>query len=62
MDSINNFVKSHPSGVSVRTIAKKLGLKRRFVQSYVKSSENFVKVEPEDVGSYKTSVNVWKSA
>lgn len=58
MDKIEEFVGDR--SVSVRTIARKLKLKHRKVNGYMKYSSKFEKVDPQDVGSNKMSVNVWR--
>ena len=60
---IDEFMKTKsPQGVSVKTISRKLGLKRRSVIWYINSSGNFLKVDPIELGSNKTTVNVWKKS
>ena len=45
---------------SVRTLAKKWGVCRRVAMFRVYNDPNWTKVKPYEVGSMKTSVNVWK--
>ncbi len=56
---MDSFIKEKGT-VSVRTIAKHFKMKRSKVNGYLKRNSDFVKVTPDEVGSGKQSVNVWK--
>jgi len=56
-EDIYEFVSKCQNPMSVRTVAKRLGLKRRYVSRYMNSSGDFRKVDPFEVGSGKTTVN-----
>lgn len=61
MYTIDEFVQTKATpAVSVRTIAKKLGIKRRKVRGYLKNSGKFEIVDPLDGGSNKQHSNSWK--
>ena len=46
---------------SVRSLAKEWGVTRRTAQYRVNTGGWWSKVDPWEVGSMKTSVNVWKN-
>lgn len=46
---------------SIRTLAKQWSVSRKTAEHRVRK-EGWSKVDPVDVGSMKTSVNVWKVA
>ena len=46
---------------SIRKHTKKWGVSRRTAMFRVHNDPNWTKVNPYEVGSMKTSVNVWKS-
>ena len=53
------FVDS-PGPLGARTVARRLKIKRSTVLRYCHATTFIEKVDPVDVGSYKTSINVFK--
>lgn len=49
-----------PSPLGARTIARRLSIKRATVLRFCSNSSFLENVDPVDVGSYKTGINVFK--
>ena len=57
MTTIEDLFKSRGGTLSVKTVARELNLKRRYVSYYCRVNKGFVKCRPYQVGSRKHSVN-----
>jgi len=58
---IRSFYEENPSvKLSLKTLSKRLGIKKKTVYFFIMNTNKVVKVNPLEVGSHKYDLNVFK--
>ena len=60
-NQLEEFLKSHSNVIfSIKTLSKRLNLKKKHIYYLYKNSEHIIKASPKEVGSNKNIINIFK--